>query len=190
MINLLKTIYSFLQSKNGFKSFGKNSIIKKPYRIWNKDCIEVGKNVFIVENSFFAVSKTFKDQKFTPKVKIGNNVRIGSNFFLSSIDNITIQDDVIISDRVFVSDHAHQYENINIPIIEQPLQAGGSVLIKAGSFVGVNAVIMPGVVIGRNSVVGASSVVTKNVPDFTVVGGIPAKIIKKYNSKTKTWGKK
>jgi len=168
---ILKKIYSYSQSKIGFKSFGKNSAIKLPYRIWNKDCIEIGNNVFIVENSFFAISKIFKYQKFTPKVKIGDNVRIGSNFFLSSIDEISIEENVIISDRVFISDHAHQYKDVKKP------------------FIGVNAVIMPGVVIGKNSVVGASSVVTKSIPDFSVVGGIPARIIKKYSKKTKKWEK-
>lgn len=184
---LFKYIYSFVQSKSGYKKFGPGSIIKFPYRIWNKKSIEIGKDVFIVENSFFAVTKSFKNQKFNPQVIIGNNVRIGSNFFLSCIDKIEINDNVIISDRVFISDHSHGYENIKIPIINQPLEAEGKVLIKSGSFIGVNVVILPGVTIGKNSVVGASSVVTKSVPDYVVVAGIPATIIKKYNPKDKKW---
>jgi acetyltransferase-like isoleucine patch superfamily enzyme len=184
---LLKYVYSFVQSKTGFKKFGRGSIIKFPYRIWNKKNIEIGKNVFIVENSFFAVSTTFKKQKFSPRVVIGNNVSIGSNFFLGCIDGITIEDNVIISDRVFIADHTHSYENPNVPIIDQPLEPEGKALIKSGSFIGVNAVIMPGVTIGKNSVVGASSVVTRSVPDYAIVAGAPAKVIKRYDFKTGKW---
>ena len=183
--NLFKKIYSFIESQLGFKKFGRASIIKFPYRIWSKDRIEIGNEVFIAEYSFFAVLKVFGDQKFNPLVKIGDNVRIGSNFFIASINSVIIENNVIISDRVFVADHAHQYTDIKVPISQQPLESKGKVLIKSGSFIGVNTVIMPGVSIGKNSVVGASSVVTKSVPDYAVVAGIPARIIKKYNPKNK-----
>ena len=188
MIVLLLKIYSFIQSRiEGFKKFGKNSIVKHPYRIWNKKNIEIGKDVFIAENSFFAVSTNFLKQKFNPKVKIGNNVRIGSNFILGCINSVIIEDNVILADRVFISDHVHDYENVKIPIIAQNLKSKDGILIKSGSFLGVNSVIMPGVTIGKNSVVGASAVVTKSVPDYTVAAGIPAKIIKRYDFKNKKW---
>jgi len=183
----LQSLYSLILSLAGFKKFGKNSIIKFPFRIWNKDKIEIGDDVFIAENCFFAVSLTFKSQKFNPKVKIGNNVRIGGNFILGCINSVIIEDNVIFADRVFVSDHIHDYENVRIPILRQELKSKGGILIKSGSFIGVNAVIMPGVTVGRNSVVGASSVVTKSVPDYAVVAGNPAKIIKQYNRKNKAW---
>ena len=187
MLEFIKYLYSVIQSMSGFKEFGKRSIIKHPYRIWNKNRIEIGSNVFIAENSFFAVSVAVGSQKFNPKVKIGNNVRIGGNLFLTAIDSVIIEDNVIISDRVFIADHDHGYEDIKIPIINQPLEKKGKVLIKSGSFIGVNAVIMPGVTLGKNSVVGASSVVVKSVPDYSVAVGIPARVIKKYDFKKKQW---
>ncbi len=189
MIKNILSLISYYQSKKGFSSFGKKSLIKFPYKIWGRDRISIGENVFIAENSYFAVSKKFKNQKFSPTISIGNNTCIGSNFFLASIDEIVIEDDVLISDRVFISDHIHNYEDIKTPIIEQPLKKKGKVLIKKGSFIGVNAVIMPGVTIGKNSVIGASSVVIKDVPDFAVATGNPARIIKKYSQKSKTWVK-
>jgi acetyltransferase-like isoleucine patch superfamily enzyme len=187
--SLFKYIYSFAESKCGFKKFGKGSIIKYPFRIWNKARIEIGDNVFIAENSFLAISVIFQDQKFNPLIKIGNNVSIGSNLIIGCINNVTIENDVLIADRVFISDHYHDYENVRKPIISQKLRSKGKVLIKKGSFIGVNAVIMSGVTIGKNSVVGASSVVTKSIPDFSVAAGIPAKIIKRYNFKANKWQK-
>jgi acetyltransferase-like isoleucine patch superfamily enzyme len=187
VVMFLKCAYSFIQSKSGYKKFGKGSIIKYPYRIWNKSKIEIGDEVFIAENSFFSVSKDFNGQKFNPEVKIGNNVRIGGNFILGCINKVVIEDNVIFADRVFVSDHVHEYANVKKPVIFQPLNSVGEVHIRSGSFIGVNSVIMPGVTIGKNSVVGASSVVTKSVPDYSVVAGVPAKVIKRYDFKTKRW---
>lgn len=187
---MFKTIYSIIQRKLlKLKVMQKNSIIKFPYKLWGKQYIELGRDVFIAENSFFAISDSNKRQKFKPRVKIGNNVCIGSNFFVACIDSVEIEDNVLMSDRVFISDHYHGFEDINTPIINQPLKHKGSVIIREGAFIGINAVILPGVTVGKNSVVGASSVVTKDVPDFTVVAGNPAKIIKQYNNKAKKWQK-
>jgi acetyltransferase-like isoleucine patch superfamily enzyme len=180
-------IYSFIQSKLGFKKFGQGSIIKYPYRIWNKQKIEIGSQVFIAENSFFAIPNQIKSQIFNSNVKIGNNVRIGSNLILACINSVVIEDDVLMADRVFISDTIHAYSDVNNPVLTQPLESKGKILIKSGSFIGVNAVILPGVSIGKHSVVGASSVVTKSVPDYTVVAGVPAKIIKKYSKEKKIW---
>lgn len=181
-------LYSFIQSLSGFKKFGKESMVKNPAKIMNKQYIEIGKSVFIAENSFLAITKNGSNNN-NPVFKVGDNVCIGSDFVVGCIDEIVIEDYVLISNRVFISDHIHDYTNISLPVISQKLQPKGKVLIKNGAFIGINAVIMPGVTIGKNSVVGASSVVIKDVPDFCVVTGNPAKIIKKYNSKKKIWMK-
>jgi acetyltransferase-like isoleucine patch superfamily enzyme len=67
------------------------------------------------------------------------------------------------------------------------MRAMGSVVIQEGAFIGINAVILPGVTIGRNAVVAASAVVTKSVPPFTVVAGNPATIVKRYNDIDGSW---
>lgn len=186
MKKILLKVYSFFQSLSGFKKFGRNSIIKRPFKVWNKNSIEIGDDVFVAENAFFSISKS-SDKN--PLLKIGNGVCIGSNFLAACIDEIIIEDNVLVSDRVFVSDHIHDYHDINKPVITQPLLMRGQVKIKSGSFIGINVVIMPGVTIGLNSVVGASSVVTKDVPDYCVVTGNPAKIIKQFDFNKKEWVK-
>ena len=173
----------------GFKTFGKRSVLKFPYKIWNKKYLSIGSDTFIAENSFFAITDNNKGRKYSPQVKIGNDVCIGSNFFVACIEGVTIEDNVLMSDRVFISDHIHGYENVTLPIIGQPLVPKGRVLIKQGAFIGINAVIMPGVTIGKNAVVGASSVIIHDIPDYAVATGNPAKIIKKYNKKLKKWDK-
>lgn len=173
---------------SGFKKFGRGSIIKYPAKIWNKQYIEIGKDIFIAENSFLAITKN--DSKYkNPVFKVGDNVCIGSNFFVACINEVVIEDNVLISDRVFISDHIHDYSDISVPIILQKLIPKGKVLIRNGAFIGINAVIMPGVTIGKNSVIGASSVVVEDVSDYCVVTGNPAKIIKQYDYDKKAWMK-
>jgi acetyltransferase-like isoleucine patch superfamily enzyme len=67
------------------------------------------------------------------------------------------------------------------------MKATGKVVIEEGAFIGINAVILPGVTVGRNAVVAASSVVTKDVPPFTVVAGNPAAVVKRYNVIDRSW---
>ena len=184
MKKILLKIYSFFQRTLVFKKFGRNSIVKYPFKAWNKACLEIGNNVFIAENSFFSISKSL-DKK--PLLKIGNGVCIGANFFAACIDEILIEVNVLLSDRVFVSDHIHDYHDIQEPVIKQKLLGRGRVVIREGAFIGINAVIMPGVTIGLNSVVGASSVVTKDVPDYCVAAGNPAKIVKQYDTLNNVW---
>jgi acetyltransferase-like isoleucine patch superfamily enzyme len=186
MKKILLKIYSFFQSLSDFKKFGRYSVIKWPFKIWNRNCIEIGSNVFIAENSFFSVSQLSNKK---PILKIGDGVCIGSNFFAACVDEIIIENDVLLSDRVFISDHIHDYHDVNKPVISQPLLARGTVKIKSGAFIGINSVIMPGVSIGHNSVVGASSIVTSDVPDYCVVVGNPARVIKKYDADKKEWEK-
>jgi acetyltransferase-like isoleucine patch superfamily enzyme len=74
-----------------------------------------------------------------------------------------------------------------VRIGERLSMRGNRVVIGEGSFIGFNSVILPNVVIGRHSVVGAHSVVTRDVPDYCVVAGNPARLIKRYSWQTKTW---
>jgi len=91
--------------------------------------------------------------------------------------------------HVFIADHNHDYKNINIPICQKGERAkpGDMVKIGDGTRIGTNAVIVGNVCIGKNCVIDANSVVTKDIPDFCVAAGIPARIIRKYNLETKMW---
>jgi acetyltransferase-like isoleucine patch superfamily enzyme len=121
----------------------------------------------------------------TRNVVIGNNVIIPGGTILGNYPGdknsiIYIEDDVLLGPNVAIYSSTHKYDNISIPIKNQGYRVAETRL-KKGCWIGINVVIMPGVTIGRNSVVAANSVVNKDVPDFTVVGGIPAKIIKQLH---------
>lgn len=89
----------------------------------------------------------------------------------------------MIADRVFISDADHCFGNLSVPIKDQGDYFKGAVRLREGCWIGINAVILPGVTVGKNAIVGANSVVRKNVPDFAVVSGNPAIIIRYINNK-------
>lgn len=81
---------------------------------------------------------------------------------------------------MYITDCDHEYRDINVPVIDQGIvQRGQMVSIGEGSYIGINAVIVGNVKIGKHCVIGANSVVTKDVPDYCVAVGSPAKVIKR-----------
>lgn len=105
------------------------------------------------------------------KVKIGNNVFINSNLLAMARGGITIEDDVQIAGNVSLLTNNHDpYDRMILPC--KPI------LIKKGAWIGANVVVLRGISIGKHAIVGAGSVVTKDVPDYAVVVGNPAKVVK------------
>ncbi len=119
-------------------------------------------------------------------VHIGSGSRIGISNVL--IGPLRIGDNVIIAQNVVISALNHGYEDIHTPIRLQPCTTA-EVTIGNNSWIGANAVITSGVKIGKHVVVAAGSIVTKSVPDFTIVAGNPAKILKQYNPQSSKWEK-
>ena len=105
------------------------------------------------------------------KVKIGNNVFINSNLLAMARGGITIEDDVQIAGNVSLLTNNHDpYDRMILPC--KPI------LIKKGAWIGANVVVLRGISIGKHAIVGAGSVVTKDVPNYAVVVGNPAKVVK------------
>jgi len=90
---------------------------------------------------------------------------------------IIIEDDVMMGSGIHLYVHNHRFDSPVIPIIDQGHYASQEIILKKGCWLGANTIVLPGVVIGENAVVGAGSVVTKSIPPKVIVGGNPAKII-------------
>ena len=118
------------------------------------------------------------------KIHIGENVTIRPNTMLfadprkGDQGSIVIEDDVMIGSGVHIYVVNHSYDTKGTNIINQGHCVAKSVVLKEGCWVGANSILLPGVIVGKNSVVGAGSVVTKSIPNYCVVAGNPAKIIK------------
>ncbi|MCC4271797.1 maltose O-acetyltransferase [Marinobacter nauticus] len=110
----------------------------------------------------------------------GKFIRLGRNVFVNhacsflDLGGITIEDNVMVGPRVNITSETHPVE-----VSSRKTLVPGAVLVRSGAWIGVGATIMPGVTIGENSVVAAGAVVTADVPDNSVAGGVPAKVIKR-----------
>jgi len=176
----------YIRNVGFYGHLGKNSFIKKPCMINNKKCIYIGKNVFIRNNARIEAVIEYEGQLYNPKIKINDYVSIEQNLHLTCAEEIEIGKNTAIAANVTITDIHHIYDDVNIPIERQKLKVAA---VKIGEDCKIynNAVILQGISIGKHVTVAANSVVTKNVPDYCVVVGIPAKIIKRYNFDTKQW---
>lgn len=117
-------------------------------------------------------------------VMIGNNTIIGIGNVI--IGPVVIGNNVMLAQNIVVSGLNHGYEDVNIPPKEQKVSTK-VITISDNVWIGANCVITAGVTIGKHSVIGAGSIVTKSIPDYVVAAGNPARILKKYNFETSKW---
>lgn len=169
-----------------FLSYGDNVSIKfGKIEISNPENISIGNNVSINYGTWIA-ARPFPNCKSL--LEIGNNTIIGRYNHIYASTSIKIGNGVLFADKVYVSDNLHEYEDVTKPILEQPIKQLKLVNIGDESWIGENVSII-GASIGRHCVIGANSVVTHDIPDYSVAVGVPAKVIKKYNHISKKWEK-
>jgi len=168
-----------------FKSIGRNSIIFRPFRIDGNKNIKIGSNT-IIQKSVWLYCKPIEGQQ--AQLEIGNNCVFGYNNHITSVKEVKIGNHVLTANNVYISDNFHSYENIDIPIILQSVEFKSAVSIGDGCWIGENVCII-GASIGRNCVIGANSVVNRDIPDYCIAVGAPAKVIKTYDQILKKWVK-
>jgi acetyltransferase-like isoleucine patch superfamily enzyme len=169
-----------------FAGFGSNSKILRPTAIDGPKRIFIGNNVLISWYSWLAANPLTGNNDC--KLVIGDGTYIGRFSHIYATSRIEIGKKVLIADKVYISDNLHGHQNINMPVIDQPIVQANEVFIGDGAWLGENVCIV-GASVGKNAVIGANAVVTKNIPDHCIAVGIPAKIIKRYNFETSDWQK-
>lgn len=121
------------------------------------------------------------------RITVGDNVSIGQNFHVVSYnDNLDIGNNVTISGNVLITNCDHDYKKIGIHILEQEL-IPQKTEIGEGCFIGYGAVLQAGTILGKQCIVGANSVVRGKFPDYSVIVGAPAHIVKQYNAEKGEW---
>lgn len=155
-----------------FNRGGKNCCIHKhvQFKLTDNAYLEMGNDVVINEYAFFQLTKP------EPKVYIGNGVVIGRHCMITIKDKLIIGDNTIIGAYVQIIDHNHSFKKDDL-IKNQNAQIE-NVLIGKDVWIGAGAKILCGVKVGKGAVIGANAVVTKDIPDYAVVGGVPARIIR------------
>ncbi|MDP3301478.1 MAG: acyltransferase [Sulfuricurvum sp.] len=166
-----------------FKRFGKNVAIIAPDIIEGERFISLGDYVSINTKAWLLA---LRQNDTLPQLDIGKGTTIGRFAHIVAIRDVTIGNNVLIADKVYISDNLHTYEDITQPIMDQPILFKQRVEIGDNSWIGENVSII-GASIGKHCVIGANSVVTRDIPDYSIAVGSPARVIKRYNSLTKQW---
>ncbi len=118
------------------------------------------------------------------RLTIGAGTRIGPDGVISVAEEVHLEPNVLIAARCYISDHGHAFADPRVPVMHQGMTPPAPVRIGEGSWLGINVCILPGVTLGRCCVVAANSVVTRSIPDGSVVGGVPARLIRTRTTTT------
>lgn len=158
--------------------FGKNSYIYPGYDILFTSLkgITLGNNVIIGKNAWI---ETVSYKRSVPTITIDDGTIIGRFSKISCVKKIDIGKKCLISYNVSILDTDHKLDDIKISPTHLQLDEPQSVIIEDECFIGAHSFILKGVHLGKHCVVGANSVVTKSFPSYSVIGGNPAKLIKK-----------
>ena len=165
-----------------YKRFGKGSIINWPTgNMYGERWISIGDDTMIAGQVTLSAGMMPGQQMMTdPVVIIGDRCLIGRGSAIVGHYRIDIGDDVFTGMNVYITDQNHGYEDIAAPIgIQDP--EDDPVVIGSGSWIGSGAVVLPGARLGENCVVAANSVVRGEFPSYSVVAGVPAKVVRLHD---------
>lgn len=181
-INRLKSFWRSLVNHmrwgRKFMSLGWGSRIEGFVLLNNPDQISIGRRTGIRS---YARMETYGPKSNTPKISIGENAQIQNFFHCSALMSVKIGNNVLIGSRVTIIDSDHLFDDPVRPAVKCPECVCAPVVIEDGAWLAEGCVILKGVTVGERAVVAANAVVTKDVPPYTIVGGIPAKIIGKID---------
>lgn len=177
-LSSLKLRYRFLK---------KGSRMQRPLSLSGIDCIEIGRKVGVRKNARIECYKKFSGQTLSPKLIIGDRVNIMNNFCALVADEIRIGQNCVIASGVSLVSENHGMEiETDIPFQSQPL-SHAPIVIGEGCWLGQNVIVLPGVKIGDKSIIGAGSIVNRDIPPYSMAVGSPAKVIKRYDFESHKW---
>lgn len=185
--NCFNLIYTYW-IRNFFGELGHNSHIAYPCILQGggESRISIGDNSHIGSHCILGCWKQYNafdgQQIFNPEIIIGDNCSIGEYSQITAISKITIGEGLLTGRYVYIGDNAHgglSWLESEIHPKRRHLQSKGAVTIGKNVWIGDKVTILSGVTIGDNVIVGANSVVTHDFPSHCLIGGIPAKIIRK-----------
>ena len=166
-----------------FKYFGEKAIINYPFDFVGRKYISIGNNTCIGKRGSLTAWNNENGDLFFPEIIIGNDVSIGDDCHITAINKINIGNNVLIGKKVTITDNSHgksEHRILSIAPNLRPLYSKGEVVIENGVWLGDKVTILAGVRIGKNAIIAANAVVTKDIPANSVSGGVPAKTIKMF----------
>lgn len=148
--------------------------------------ISLGEHVYIGHYARIEGVDQYNDKHFTPDIRIEDGVSIIQSLYLTCANRIVIGKNTAIASNVTITDINHPYDDVYVSIEKQDIEVS-EVIIGEDCKIYNNVVILPGVHIGKHVTIGANSVVSKDIPDYSVAAGTPAKVIKKFDFEKEKW---
>ena len=168
-----------------FAGWGKGSVIMyKAKNLVGLRCVHVGNATEIDQDVRLTAWEHHGGHEYAPRIVIGDHCHLGAGAHVTSVRGITIGNNLLTGTNVLITDNAHGASErrwLDVHPESRPLYSKGEVAIGDNVWLGNNVCILPGTVIGNGVIVGANSVVTGVVPDYVVVAGSPARIVKHLN---------
>ena len=168
-------------------AIGSDSTVMRPRWLLNADRIRIGSRTTIGRFAVFNPMAEYGGIPQEGRIDIGDDVYIGGFSQIHSMFTLEIGDGSVLSEHVYLSDTAHGLDPTAGPIMQQPLTSKGPVRIGRGVFIGYGASVLPGVILGDHCVVAARSVVTQSFPAYSMVAGMPARLIKVFDLSSGQW---
>ena len=173
--------------------FSNARLIRLPFDIRNKRYIKIGDHFTTGFGCRIEAFPLNNENRFC--LTIGKNVEINDYVHIAAVKSVTIGDNVLMASKIYISDCSHgsytgdeNDDNPNIPPNERSLSAK-EVIIKDNVWLGEFVTVLPGVTVGKGTIVGSNSVVSKSLPDYVIAVGIPAKPVKIFNFESQRWEK-
>lgn len=177
-------MWGFRRKNRAFGSFGNKSYIYNPFVIDAPQKIAIGENVKILDHARIAI---YANETTDIVVQIDDGCYIGYNFSLLAKEKVHIEEKVLIASNVLITSENHGMDpECEMHYMDQRLE-GKEVRIGAGTWIGEKVCILPGVNIGQRCIIGAGSIVTRNIPDYCIAAGNPARVVKTYDFNLHKW---
>ncbi len=149
-------------------SCGHHTVMFKPQQIMNGKYCTIGDYTYILGDFRLQCIDRYENQHFTPKVTIGDRCQISQGVQISCSSSVTIGNDVGIGPYSMINDSTHGHALNGVPFLQQDLRSK-PIVIEDGTVLGFGTIVLPGVHIGKNCMIGAYSIIAKDIPDNTVV---------------------
>jgi len=165
-------------------------LIRFPIEIRGKKYIEFGNKLSTGRGCRIEAYPYIKEDKI---IRFGKNIELNDYVHITGIEDVNIGNDVLIASKVYISDSIHGHysgsadDSSPESIVRTRRLSSKRVCIEDNVWIGESVSILAGVKIGKSAIIGANSVVTKDIPDYTIAAGNPAKPIKQFNFLTKQW---
>ena len=173
-------LYTYYKTRR-FKSIGEKVCVYPKAIIKNPEYISCGNRCYFGPNCRIEAWNQYNNISYKPEITFGKCVKVNSTCHIGAINRIVIGDNTLLGSHVLIIDHSHgnnDWNEMNIPPSDRNLFSKGEIVIGKNCWIAENAVVLPGVHIGDYCTIGASAVVTKDIPAYSVVAGNPARVVK------------